>query len=101
MIHCATRTLEARLLCLHGICRERCTVALYLGIDVGTTKVAAVVVDAATGEQVAVASMPEPGPLPAAPGHSEWDAAAMLDRALQAGRQAVAASGRAGEFAGV
>lgn len=74
---------------------------LYLGIDVGTTKVAAVVVDAATGAQVASASAPEPGPLPAAAGRSEWDAAAILTQALAAGREAVAASGRTAEFAAI
>lgn len=76
-------------------------VARFLGIDVGTTKVAAVVVDAATGEQIAVASVPEPGPLPTAAGRSEWDAAALISQALDVAREAVAASGQPDEIAAI
>ena len=75
--------------------------ALYLGLDVGTTKVAATIVDAATGAQLVVESAPQPAPLPAPPGRSEWDARAVRDRALAVGRAAVTASGRAGEIAAI
>ncbi|HEY8597781.1 MAG TPA: FGGY family carbohydrate kinase, partial [Thermomicrobiales bacterium] len=75
--------------------------SLYLGIDLGTTKVAAVVVDAATGAQLAVESVAQAPPLPSAPGRSEWDAAGLIEAALAAGRAAVAASGRAGEIAAI
>jgi sugar (pentulose or hexulose) kinase len=75
--------------------------ALYLGLDVGTTKVAATIVDAATGAQLAVESAPQSDPLPAPPGRSEWDARAVRDRALAVGRAAVAASGRAGDIAAI
>ena len=74
---------------------------LYLGLDLGTTKIAAVIIDAATGEPLAVASAPEPKPLSAAPGRSEWDAGAMVARALATGREALAASGRTGEVRGI
>ena len=75
--------------------------SLYLGIDLGTTKVAAVVVDAATGKQLAVESVTQGAPLPSAPGRSEWDAAGLIAAALAAARAAVAASGRAGEIAAI
>ena len=75
--------------------------SLYLGLDIGTTKVAAVVVDAATGEQIAVASVAQPGPLPGAPGRSEWESRGLIDAALAAGGAAGAASGRAGEIAAI
>lgn len=75
--------------------------ALYLGLDVGTTKVAATIVDAATGAQLAVESAPQPDPFPAPPGRSEWDARLVRDQALAVGRAAVAASGRAGEIAAI
>ena len=75
--------------------------SLYLGLDLGTTKVAAVVVDAATGAQIAVESVAQGAPLPSAPGRSEWEAEALIVAALAAGRAAVAASGRAGEIAAI
>ncbi len=75
--------------------------ALYLGLDVGTTKVAATIVDAATGTQLAIESAPQPEPFPAPPGRSEWDARMVRDRALAVGRAAVEASGRAGEIAAI
>jgi sugar (pentulose or hexulose) kinase len=75
--------------------------ALYLGLDVGTTKVAATIVDAATGAQLAVESAPQPDPFPAPAGRSEWDARAIRDQALAVGRAALAASGRAGEIAAI
>lgn len=74
---------------------------LFLGLDVGTTKVAAVVVDAASGVQVASASAAQPGPLPSALGRSESDPRGLRAAALAAGRDAVAASGRAGEVAAI
>ncbi len=75
--------------------------ALYLGLDVGTTKVAATIVDAATGAQLAVESAPQPEPFPAPPGRSEWDARMIRNQALAVGRAVVAASGRAGEIAAI
>ena len=75
--------------------------SLYLGLDIGTTKVAAVVVDAATGAQLAVESVAQAPPLPSAPGRSEWDAEGLIVAALAAGRAAVAASGRAGQIAAI
>ena len=53
-----------------------------LGIDVGTTKIAAVVVDSASGRSLAVASAPNHGQLPAAEGRSEWAARRMIDQAF-------------------
>ncbi len=74
---------------------------LYLGLDVGTTKVAAVVVDATTGQQIAVASAAQPSPLPTAPGRSEADPLGLRDAALLAGRTAVAAASQAGPIAAI
>jgi len=76
-------------------------VGLYLGIDIGTTEIAAIALDAATGRAIANTSAPEPAPHAASPGRSEWDATAMIARALQIGHAAVAATGQAGEFAGI
>ena len=45
-----------------------------LGIDVGTTKIAAVVLDSTTGRTVAAASAPNESRLPTDDGLSEWDA---------------------------
>ncbi len=70
---------------------------LYLGLDLGTTKIAAVIIDAASGAVIALASAPEPEPLSAPLGRSEWDTEAMVARALATGHEALAASGRAGE----
>ncbi len=75
--------------------------ALYLGLDVGTTKVAATIVDAATGAQLVTERAPQPEPFPALPGRSEWDARAIRDRALAVGRAAVTASGRADQIAAI
>jgi len=75
--------------------------ALYLGLDVGTSKVAATIVDAATGAQLATEGAPQPESFPAPPGRSEWDARAIRDQALAVGRAAVAASGRTNEIAAI
>ncbi|MBE3068787.1 MAG: hypothetical protein IMZ66_00985, partial [Planctomycetes bacterium] len=50
---------------------------MYLGIDVGTSKVAAVIADA-SGALVAVASSPHGADLPAPAGRAEQDAAALV-----------------------
>lgn len=75
--------------------------ALYLGLDVGTTKVAAVVLDATSGEQIAVASAAQPAPHASAPGRSESDPLGLLAAALAAGRDAVATCGRASEIGAI
>ncbi len=75
--------------------------SLYLGIDVGTTKTAAVVVDVETGLPVASQGMPNANQLPAAPGRSEWDARAGLELAVTVAREAVEKARSAGQFAGI
>ncbi len=79
----------------------------FLGIDIGTSKTAAVVIDG-SGKTIASGSMTHAADLPAGPGLSEQDPAALLESArlvvagLPAGaRGRVAAVGLTGQMHGV
>jgi len=62
--------------------------ARLLGIDLGTTKIAAIVIDSTTGRTVASAASPNESRLPAGEGLSEWDAERAIDLALGVGAEA-------------
>ena len=64
--------------------------SLHLGIDVGTTKIAALVLDAETGRCPAVEEVANDARLPAAPGRSEWSAERLVAAAIAAARGALA-----------
>ncbi len=99
------RSRDSRRACARSAIGE--TVAtMFLGIDIGTTKVAAVIVDRG-GALLAAASEPHRADLPAPEGRSEQDAEAMLAaawrlvRGLPAGLRArVAAVGASGQMHG-
>jgi len=57
----------------------------YLGIDIGTTTIAGVVLDTDTGQVVARRSIANDSRLPdnKPPGRSEWDIDRMVELALQ------------------
>lgn len=63
---------------------------MHLGIDVGTTKIAALVLDASAGKALAVEEVANDARLPAAPGRSEWSADRMVELAIAAARGALA-----------
>ncbi|OGG51320.1 MAG: hypothetical protein A3F84_02960 [Candidatus Handelsmanbacteria bacterium RIFCSPLOWO2_12_FULL_64_10] len=69
----------------------------YLGLDVGTTTITALALDAASGEVVAVRTVPNAcevtSPEDRRRGRSEWDAAKMVALALGVIREAVRAGG--------
>ncbi len=75
---------------------------LFLGIDVGTTSIKAVVYDPAQGRVTHVVSHPTPLKHPR-PGWAEWDPDALWDTVVRAARDAVArvASGKAIEGIGI
>jgi sugar (pentulose or hexulose) kinase len=85
--------------------------ALQLGVDVGTTKIAAVVVDSSSGRGVVVKDVPNDTETTSAAdktrGRSEWDAAATAERAFECIAAAVAATrapacgGQGGEIKGI
>jgi sugar (pentulose or hexulose) kinase len=81
--------------------------AFYLGVDVGTTKIAAVVVDSSTGREVVVKEVPNDTETTSAAdkarGRSEWDAAASAKRAFEciAAAAASACGGQGGEIKGI
>ena len=68
--------------------------SLYLGLDVGTTKIAAVILDSETGEALASASVGNDSETTSLEdktrGRSEWDAERAFDRAAECIRQVVA-----------
>lgn len=64
--------------------------ARLLGIDVGTTKIAALVLDTAESRVVGAAEAPTPGRQPTPAGRSEWQAAAIAVAAVNVARMAVA-----------
>lgn len=68
----------------------------WLGIDLGTTKIAAVVIDGRTRATLAVERAPIPGRLAAPPGRSEWDAEQMLAAAMIVAAGAVRKAGSHG-----
>ena len=61
--------------------------AFHLGVDVGTTKIAAVVVDSSSGREVVVKEVPNDTETTSAAdkarGRSEWDAAASAKRVFE------------------
>ena len=63
---------------------------LHLGIDVGTTKIAALVLDAATGQALAVEEVANAARLPSPLGRSEWSAELMVELSVSAARAALA-----------
>lgn len=67
--------------------------AYYVGLDIGTTHITALVLDAERGDVTAVVEAPNETEITAAPdkarGRSEWDALAMVQLAWQVLRQAV------------
>jgi len=63
--------------------------SLHLGIDVGTTKIAALVLDASTGQALAVEAVANDARLPSAPGRSEWSADRMVAASIAAARGAL------------
>lgn len=69
----------------------------YLGLDVGTTTVTALILDAGSGEVVAAPTVPNASevttPEDRRRGRSEWDAARMVALAQEAVREAVAVGG--------
>jgi sugar (pentulose or hexulose) kinase len=77
--------------------------AFYLGVDVGTTKIAAVVVDSSSGREVVVKEVPNDTETTSAAdkarGRSEWDAAASVKRTFECIAAAVA--GARGEIKGI
>ena len=78
--------------------------ALHLGVDVGTTKIAAVVVDSDTGREVVVKDVPNDTETTSAAdkarGRSEWDAAASAERTFECIAAAVAGA-YGGEIKGI
>ena len=81
--------------------------AFHLGVDVGTTKIAAVVVDSSSGREVVVKEVPNDTETTSAAdkgrGRSEWDAAASAKRAFEciAAAAASACGGQGGEIKGI
>ena len=69
----------------------------YLGLDMGTTTMTALVLDAATGDVVVVKTAPNAcditSPVDRKQGRSEWDAAQMIACALDVVEQAVVEAG--------
>ena len=63
--------------------------SLHLGIDVGTTKIAALVLDASTGEALSVAEAANSTRLPSPVGRSEWSAEQMVELSQSAARAAL------------
>jgi len=78
--------------------------AFHVGVDVGTTKIAAVVVDSSSGREVAVKDVPNDTETTSASdkarGHSEWDADATAKRTFECIAAAVAGA-RGGEIKGI
>jgi len=78
--------------------------AFHLGVDVGTTKIAAVVVDSTSGREVVVKDVPNDTETTSAAdkarGRSEWDAAASMKRAFECIASAVVGA-RGGEIEGI
>ena len=75
--------------------------SLYLGIDVGTTKTAAVILDAHTGLPIAAEAAANTNQLPTPAALSEWDASAGVDLAFTVARKAVAAARPLGTIDGI
>jgi len=75
--------------------------SLFLGIDVGTTKTAAVVVDTKTGSLVAWQERPNDNRLGAAPDRSEWDAHAGLELAMAVSCEAAERARSFGQVEGI
>ena len=75
--------------------------SLYLGIDVGTTKTAAVLLDTNTGLPVAVRTVANANQVRVSPSRSEWDARAGLDLALEVAREVVRAAEDASRVGGI
>lgn len=80
--------------------------SLYLGIDIGTTKIAAVAVDAATGSLIAVADRFNDTEITSVAdkmhGRSEWDAMLLVDRTFECVAELATALGtRCKELKGV
>jgi len=75
-------------------------VPYFLGIDVGTTKIAAVIVDSTNGRTVAAASASSLGRLLSPEGWSEWDADRAIQQAFEVAGEAIRGAG-AGEIAGI
>jgi sugar (pentulose or hexulose) kinase len=78
--------------------------AFHLGVDVGTTKIAAVVVDSSSGREVVVKEVPNDTETTSAAdkarGRSEWNAAASMKRAFECIAAAVG-DARGGEIKGI
>ncbi len=76
----------------------------HLGVDVGTTKIAAVVVDSSSGREVVVKAVPNDTETTSAAdkarGRSEWDAAASAKRTFECIAAAVR-DARGGEIKGI
>jgi len=72
-------------------------VARYLGLDLGTTSITALVLETDTGEVASVRTVPNTGELTSAEGRSagrsEWDAREMVDLAQNVAREAARGTG--------